>query len=1184
MPNFMRRALPLALASAVLFAPTFSLSDDSDLFSTTSVAPNVLLLMDNSATMNTIIFHQAYALGAPVSCNSLVFGSWPAAAAGAFDPNTIYVTVGNKFWTLDGNGNRIPNNNAGLSSTRTHCGKTRTIFSDQNAGTDPVTGTKMTRWPGHYLNWYFSTAADPYIAALTANNNGIPSSCIGGAGFAQYQRTRMNVAKQVLKNVVCAVNLVGQVRFGIATYRDRGAGAQDANGGYVIEEIQIPSSNQQADLISAFNSLSADTDAPMSEALFQSYTYFMSRNAADLPLGVNGTTQFPEYTYNTSSSGTGGGYDTGNNQAADPVQYSCQKNFVMIVTDGDPTKDDFDVENPANTANGFAQFQQLIGDYNADGEVESQPNLFCSGCETTLYVDDIAKYMHDNDFRPDFAGDQTLDVYTIGFNASAFSNAHLKKTAQVGNGLFFGVSDEAALAQAIIDSLQDIIEKSQSFTAATVPASRTAAGEQIYVSLFTPTSKSPYWNGTLRSYRFTVTGEILSSNGSCALDDPTAPCNSGGFLPTATYPPYWDAADEMPSPGARNLFVSKLNLLSLPTVANFEHTSTGGSLLALDFGVTYPPATPYNGSIATNAEQLTAEIVANVRGCYFGTGANGVACQVRPSVLSDIFHSNPVVVGQPGYSTGEVSALAFRATNALRDRVIYAGSNGGFLHGFHAGDWQPVASPPSYDAGTGVELFGFMPWPARQNLRHLPKDTGGRDYYFVDGSPLVADAWLYTLAGQTVKLPAGSEWRTVLTGGMRQGGETYYALDITNPAAATCPLGEIGSGYPCLLWEFPKENAAAGLKSTIGETWGEAIVTRIKLSVGGSVVDRWVAIMTGGYHPSGDPNDHASYAAAGTKGRSIWIVDLKTGNPIAKRNFNVAGNCTLALAAQATDETGMCFAIPATPAVFDADDDGYSDTIVVGDLGGNVWKWSIKNVGWHPGYDGKTILDNNAVWPFRKLFRAPAYGTGPYYYKSFFFPPQGFLKNNVPWFAVGSGERDKLLYMSDPATTADNNRFYVFKDVDIYDAVLPLQPVILETNLLNLSSSSICADVSAYKGYFIVGNEGEKWVTNVEILNDYLFVGSYIPVPSIDPCAIGGAAYLYRFKASCGEPMIDGTPVSAVDPRAIDLGTGFPTDPRITVGPGGDADVIVTKQGGQIITNSAGKLDDGTSYWREVNN
>ena len=40
----------------------------------------------------------------------------------------------------------------------------------------------------------------------------------------------------------------------------------------------------------------------------------------------------------------------------------------------------------------------------------------------------------------------------------------------------------------------------------------------------------------------------------------------------------------------------------------------------------------------------------------------------------------------------------------------------------------------------------------------------------------------------------------------------------------------------------------------------------------------------------------------------------------------------------------MCFAIPATPAVFDLDNDGFADVIYVGDLGGNVWKWVI----WEP--------------------------------------------------------------------------------------------------------------------------------------------------------------------------------------------------------------------------------------------
>jgi type IV pilus assembly protein PilY1 len=688
----------------------------------------------------------------------------------------------------------------------------------------------------------------------------------------------------------------------------------------------------------------------------------------------------------------------------------------------------------------------------------------------------------------------------------------------------------------------------------------------------------------LRSYRLTADGEILAANGLCAVDDPTAPCNTGNFLPTATHPPFWDAADEMPPPGSRDLFVSKLDLLGNLTVADFEHVSSGGPLVASDLGVTYPPAAPYTGSIATDAEELTAEIIANVRGCFFGTGANGVPCDVRPSVLSDIFHSNPVVVGRPGFASSDPSYLAFRVAHGSRDRVLYAGSNGAFLHGFHAGDWQPAAVPPSYTPGTGTELFGFMPWPARQNVRHLPQDLSGRDYYFVDGTPLAADAWIHTTPSQTAKLADGSEWRTVLAGGLRQGGGSYYALNVTDPSAIACPIGEIGTGYPCLMWEFPRENDAAAIQDTMGETWGEPIITKIKLSVLGITVERWVAIVSGGYHATGDPNAHSTYAPAATKGRSIWILDLKTGRPIAVRKYDPSGDCATALSSQPDDETGMCFAIASTPAVFDSDSDGFADLIVVGDLGGNVWKWVIKNVGWDPVNTAKTLSDNDAVWPFRKIFRAPEYGTNPYFYKSFYFPPLGFLKNGAAWYALGSGERNDLLYMSDPSTTADNNRFYVFKDVDLYETGATPQPVVLETDLLDITTSSVCSGLGGYKGYFFVGEEGEKWVTNAALLSDYLFVASYIPIASTDPCELGGQSFLYRFRVECGEPLLDGTPASAIDPRAVDLGGGFPTDPRISVGPSGDADVIVTKQGGQIVTTPGGKLDDGGGYWREVNN
>jgi type IV pilus assembly protein PilY1 len=166
-----------------------------------------------------------------------------------------------------------------------------------------------------------------------------------------------------------------------------------------------------------------------------------------------------------------------------------------------------------------------------------------------------------------------------------------------------------------------------------------------------------------------------------------------------------------------------------------------------------------------------------------------------------------VVVGQPVYYNPDPSYRdGFKSYIADRERIIYAGSNGGFLHGFHAGTWQPSAVPPQYDEGSGQEVFGFMPWPARRQILEKPLDTGSRDFYYVDGSPSVADAWLYSDYTDGSKKLDGSEWRTVLVGSMRHGGMAYFALDVTRPDMATCQAPATGNGYPCYLWEFPHED------------------------------------------------------------------------------------------------------------------------------------------------------------------------------------------------------------------------------------------------------------------------------------------------------------------------------------------------------------------------------------------
>ena len=1194
------RWLALALTAALFLPSAASRADDTVLFTTTSVAPTVLLLLDSSASMNHLIWHPAYDPSATVSCNATDYGAWDPVAnpSGAFDPTATYYAINNKFYykllgvlVQDG------------SPTRTHCGRTRTIPTDANASPDPTLdpNTKYTHLSGAYLNWLFSAESDPYWGAgapdnvrIDASGNGIPTSCGGGSNYGKYQRTRMNVTKQVLKDVVCQVNLVGEVRFGLAQFRQRAPTSTDANGGFVVEEVAIPESGQLSDLTQAINSVDADTDAPLAEALFQLYTYFMSRDSADLPVGKDGATKFPRYEYNVSASGTGGNWvNSSSSYTADPVEYSCQKHFIMVITDGDSTKDNFEVQNDVQEAAGFADFKdKLIGDYNGDGEVEEQPNLVYPGSNSSFYLDDIALYMTENDFRPDFENVQTIDTYAIGFHTSDAANSLLGKTAAVGNGLFFAVHDEDALAQAIIDQLQSIIEKAQSFTAATVPASRTADGEQLYVSLFTPSSKTAYWDGHLRSYRLNGAGQVLDANGQCAIDDPTGNCFSGAFLPVDQRPPFWDASSSMPAPGSRNLLTSVLRGAALdPDVVEFRHEAPSGGVppanrvAAADLGVTFPPATTPLDSIATDVEEYTDEIVASVRGCKFGTGANGVACVEREGQLSDIFHSNPVVVGLPAMFESDPSYKeGFKGLVGTRDRVIYAGSNGGFLHGFHAGDWQPSDTPPKYDPGTGAELFGYMPWPARQNIQYKPFDKGNRDYYFVDGSPTVSDAWFYTNWQTGGKLASGAEWRTVLVTGLRQGGEAYLALDITNPAASSCASPAQGDGYPCYLWEFPREDDTSSAQDYMAQSWGDPILTKVRVTDGSTVFERWVAIVTAGYDPSSDPNEHAAYDPDSLAGRGIAVIDLKTGEPLATRGFDPAGDCTNPGAlVNNTPERQMCFAIPSTPAVYDADGDGFADVLYVGDLGGNMWKWVLKAP--LELSDATTAADAAGDWPFRKVFSAPVYNDGSNdFYKSIYFPPAGTRKNGKIWIAFGTGERNDLLHMGDVATTEDNNRFYVIEEVDLWEQAATPFPDLTENDLVDLTSTNTCGDLSGARGYFIVGEEGEKWVTNVEIFVGYVIVNSYVPQPSTDPCEIGGLAYLWAFKVECGEGLF--TDGAGNPERALDIGAGLPTDPRVTVGSDGDSTnrLIISKQGGDIINIDAppGFPGSGMFYWREL--
>ena len=1159
---------PLAIIGLALVAHFLSpgvsrATDDTALFSV-AVPPNVMLMVDNSGSMNHAVWHPGFDPTATPTC-------------GYYNNTSSYSYSSNIF-------------------NISRCGKTIDLYFD------PGTAPYSNRIMGNYLNWLFSPESNAYNAEINATNNGTYSSCLGGGSYDLYRRTRITAAKDVLREVICQVNAAGEVRFGIAVFREGG----DPNGGYVrvpnedyyesdgttphVYTLNGSSKSHAQHLEDAIQAIDANTWTPLAETLFQVYTYFMSRSSGDRPDGKDGSTEFPEYEYRSTDTWPGGTHSSSGSPTVpdSPVQWRCQKSFIVIITDGEPTMDDFDEEWPTDTAMGFDDFKSdLIGDYNPDGEDEEPVGLLGCANECARYLDDIAMFMQAVDFRPDLDGDQFIDVYTVGFTTSPFANSVLEKTAQVGNGQFYHSNNAEELANAIVGAISDIIQKSQAFTAATVPAARTSSGGKFYTSLFVPSDRTAYWEGHLKSWQISGSGEILDKNDNCALDDPNpGECLSGNFISSAE--PFWDTGAVMSamSPASRDLYTSKLT--AAPGLADreeFLHTSDGGVLTATEMDVTFPPTSTYPGSIATDAEELSAEVIANVRGCEFGTGANGVACTERVWKLGDIFHSNPVVVPGPRSFFPGASYTAFSALYKTRDRVILAGANDGFMHIWDAGTWNPGLVPPDYTAGTGGEIAGFMPYAARKNAKELAVDTGTRDFYFVDGSPSVADVWLYTSPTVEAKLANGSEWRTVVLGGLRQGGRSYYALDITNPAFGA---------YPAYMWEFPREDAASTITDYMGESWSQPIITRVRVSVNGddnsgAGFERWVAIFLGGYDPAGDPNAHSSYDVESLAGRAIIMLDVKTGEILGMKKFDDTG--TIATTDPSTypydpvnPERSMHYAMAATPAVYDLDFDGFADVVYAGDLGGNVWKWVIEDVGIDP-VNGATTDTSQPNWPFKKFFSAPIYDSGTNkYFKSFYYAPSATFKSGKLWLAFGSGERANLQFEGFAVTDDENNRFYAVQDLDpLEDLVTPL-PVLDETVLKDVTGDGTCTDTTGFTGFLMMGEDGEKFVTQSEIFFYYVFVGSFIPETPADPCDAGGSSYLYAFKVHCGEGLFT-DPAGDPEPK-VDLGEGLPTDPRITISPeeGGNR-VIINKQEGDL-WNKEAPPGFGAGiwqfYWRQL--
>ncbi|MBE0605217.1 MAG: hypothetical protein IH610_02890 [Deltaproteobacteria bacterium] len=581
-----RHSFPLILLAALLAAGTLlvpsgradaGMTDYCQIppYVVQNVPPNVLILFDISGSMLNFAYRDGYQTTTTTDdhsctesdpCTQYIAGH---GYYGYFDPNQWYTYASGVF------------NPAG-----------------------PISGSKSANyWSGDFLNWLTMRRIDVMRKVLTggrpngtkidgqpadydgrglykrvtstdlglytpftttSNRDGIFLFNTGNSGtskFDVYQAQDGNVSNNAVSNgtkitsqvvnqsiqvnVTVPIPATGVLQDVVGARARIGLMFYNTNaGGKVITNVgggSLPS------VINQINLSNPNTNTPLAEALWSAAGYFAQQTS------ISGY---------TSPSGSGPYYnnaDYGTNNNSDPMNFGtggsprwpiCQKNFVLLLTDGEPCSDG---KIPDNIRNYGAQsaFQCKVGtDYQSCPSVSGIPaaNLLNSQCGGTGVktshgdesgIEDVALFMHTNDLRNnptigsnDISGFQNLTLYTVfafgkgstllkyasingGFqNASPTERPTTTLPSnwdQNGDGIpdtYYEATDGAELEQAIREAFSGILKRASSGTAASVLASGEGSGANLIQAVFYPRravgNDIIWWTGSLQNMWYYV--------------------------------------------------------------------------------------------------------------------------------------------------------------------------------------------------------------------------------------------------------------------------------------------------------------------------------------------------------------------------------------------------------------------------------------------------------------------------------------------------------------------------------------------------------------------------------------------------------------------------------------------------------------------------------------------------------
>ena len=1122
-----KNKIVLCLAGLLMaLAPNLSIGadtyvGDTAIYGATSntVQPNVLLVVDTSDSML-----DAATLGDPFD-PAETYPTTYTCGNGSQEcvTNSVYKQSGvEKRWTRHGSLADYTTDVscapafAALDSTATYQGALKT---NGNCG-----GSSVSVVLGNYLNWLAASA---------------------GA------QTKIDVAREVMTDLIYST---AGVKIGLMTYvaggQDGGEilgwGASGSNYEALVKDMEDTFGANTCDDVTYPETAGTTNRAALICELEKQFTVATLQSTTQTPLA--------ETMYEARQYYASGKRLKSNETYTTPIEYVCQKNYVVFMSDGMSKGDSNPTLKSFCNGGAFGSFG-ATGDGDCDGdsfEEALDPRKGYGGTGSTDYFDDVSMYINQVDLladdvaKPYTIGDQVAEVFTISFGLSGDTGAQrlLEEGAANGSGdtdyltassppdvtgttdNYFEAGSTAELSEALRVIFATIAEENSSFVAPVLPVSpenRTYTGSRIFMGFFKP-QQNQMWLGNLKKYI------LAEDDGSVQDKDGVLATNTDGSIKDTAIS-FWSAAadgSDVDAGGVGEILMNRDFASDPRKLYTFTGTSTDLTHSSNSFSDDNSAITEADLG-APDAATRTA-IINYIHGYdAYDEDNDTETTDKREWIMADVLHSRPLVTHYTSFVYDDAGVN--EANCSTNKSLIFVGSNGGMMHAFR-------------DCN-GEEAWAFVPQDLLPELSTLSNTTHN---YFVDSSPAV---YVHDVDNDgNIETSGPNPDKVILVFGERRGGNYYYVLDVSDPDG------------PVYMGRISSTEIAQGTTTTastaygeLGESWSEPTIELVEVDVSGTTKVKVGVFFGAGYdNDIEDVTPHSG--SANTKGRGFYLMELaelnSSGYPVFSSAMSKLWGYTY------SDNSLVNQSVPSEMAAVDLDGNGFVDTLYVGDTGGNMWRVGMTN-------------PVSATWTVNRIFSSG--GDRKIFYKPSVVQEHGF---NGVYFNTGD--------RAHPKVTTEVDRLYMLKDTGQTTA-----SGINDTHMQDLTSIATAPDLASHQGWYIrLTSLGEKGLSAPAVISGVASYTTYEP-PSVgaDPCLVGdrGTARLYSVD------YLDASAVVSLDQtndeggvtyeRSTTVGSGIPSGMVTGIGKEGYFGLLGV--GGGLpqpkVKESGGVLP---TYWREI--